>query len=216
MDSKLINDFLVRAAIPQVSDEDRLPCRKNVNGRENVIERSNLLWDAIYRAHRDVLTGRKNVVDYSKQKTSKKGEEVAGVNSVAQALYFKIKSATESEQLSSKKLIEFLVNEFKDDVPFGAIQKLVNMTLKYLFILQELGYLRTYGIPDIKEDDCDCPLDRIILNSIGHPETKWTCIDKDQYNKIQNEIKKPGLKYDFENYTKFQECPWGNMGEKGI
>ena len=47
--------FLIRTAIPRV-DPHNLP--KGLN-------ESNWIWDAVYRAHRDVLTGRSYVTEYS-------------------------------------------------------------------------------------------------------------------------------------------------------
>lgn len=42
---------------------------------------------------------------------------------------------------------------------FAAIQKLVNMTLKYLIILNECE--GTASVFDICEEKCDCPVDSI-------------------------------------------------------
>ena len=211
-------DFLVRAAIPNVTEKDRLP------RKEGIIENSNLLWDAIFRAHRDVLTGRRYVKAYSEKHEilshTKNGEAVYGPNLLAQALYFAIKE--EKEQLCSTSLVEKLTDSANEDSDslFGCIQKLVNMTLKYLFVLQEFGYLEKfhYDIPHIDEISCDCPIDSIILKSLDRADIKWTSLSSDDYEEVQglidkDEQTKTRLEYDFKNWSSFQECPWSTASE---
>ncbi len=66
--------------------------------------------------------------------------------------------------------------------PYGLAQKLVNMTFKYLYIFGE--YIKI----DIDFSKCDCPLDSVILN--GLTDKKWTNITSEEYQDIQDKIKK--------------------------
>lgn len=161
-EQELMIGFLVKAAIPKKY--------KNSNNE------SDRLKDAIWRAHRDVLTGRKNVTSYSNQ--------VAEFDKGILNDLYDMCSNTECS-LQSENLIEELSNTYKDNsVTYGAIQKLVNMTLKYLIILKEL---EGATVPDVERTACDCPLDSQILGSINkHRNVHWTKInDKETYNKIQ-------------------------------
>ena len=187
-------DFLLRMAIPAVAFPAELKKEGNKTDYSNKV-----VWECISRAHRDVLAGRKNVRDYSSNREN-------GLNKVAKELYFQI---TENKgRISSEKLIAHFVNE--KGYRIGTTQKLVNMTLKYMFLLQLFGKLEGYSI---KEDDCDCPLDSRILDSIGEGDRKWTNDfkknDNDDsykvYSNIQNKIKDKQaagskLLYDFEKW----------------
>ena len=108
---------------------------------------------------------------------SSTGVDLAGIKEKNPARYESMKSAT----------------------TFGAIQKLVNMTLKYLLILQSFGCLPEL----VKEENCDCPLDSGILKSLQE-EAKWTAVTKEEYTRIQGEIDErvSGLRlsYDFANW----------------
>ena len=160
----------------------------------------------------------KNASDYSEQhdllKETKNGKEYKP-NKVAQALYFIIKDANE---LKPRELIDKLrENEDFKNVSYGSLQKLVNMTLKYLFILQELKYLenKEYVIPHINEKDCDCPLDSIILGSINEHSVKWTSIEPEKYQEIEKRIERSEcaqtrLEYDFKKWPNYQTCPWSH------
>lgn len=96
----------------------------------------------------------------------------------------------EQGPLSSGLLIEKLQ---KNDgaIEFAAIQKLVNMTLKYLIILNECE--GTASVFDICEEKCDCPIDSIILERLnkinGNKHECWTKIEEPEYIKVQDEIR---------------------------
>lgn len=96
----------------------------------------------------------------------------------------------EQGSLSSGLLIEKLQ---KNDgaIEFAAIQKLVNMTLKYLIILNECE--GTASVFDICEEKCDCPIDSIILERLnkinGNKHECWTKIEEPEYIKVQDEIR---------------------------
>lgn len=189
--------FLIRVAIPEVKERRKLPA-KALN--------PNLIWDAIYRAHRDVLSGRQFVSDYSNERGYYRGKRGEGVNLLAEALYEMITGLESGELLSSAEAIDILAGQFPR-VKLGAIQKLVNMSLKYLVILQTFGMIEGY----VDEAKCDCPIDSIILKKLAknHPEfsgIKWTSIEERAvYDKIQQAIEhEPGIRtrlmYDFKNW----------------
>lgn len=141
------------------------------------------LWDAIRKAHRDVMTGARtgNIPIYS-EKNRDKNEKTL------EYLYQQIHK--EQGSLSSGLLIEKLQ---KNDgaIEFAAIQKLVNMTLKYLIILNECE--GTASVFDICEEKCDCPIDSIILERLnkinGNKHECWTKIEESEYIKVQDEIR---------------------------
>lgn len=197
--------FLIRAAIPEITEKKKLPEDlrwKKDKGKKEEIEKekeyksNKLIWECIYRAHRDVLSGRDNVRDYSKII-----DKDTGLNSFALELYGIITSPEREVPMSSDALINKLL-DFNGRI--GSVQKLVNMTLKYMFILQLYGILEGY---DIEETNCHCPLDSRILESLGMSDFKWTSDFKTKdcddgyakYKEIQKSFKeKSGLAYDFE------------------
>lgn len=141
------------------------------------------LWDAIRKAHRDVMTGARtgNISKYAEKNKDGKDETL-------EYLYQEILNA--KEPLSSSFLIQKLQ---KNDgtLEFSAIQKLVNMTLKYLIILNECE--GTASVFDICEEKCDCPIDSIILERLnkinGNKHECWTKIEEPKYIKVQDEIR---------------------------
>lgn len=86
------------------------------------------------------------------------------------------------------QFIEKIENEFPN-VEVGAVQKLVNMTLKYILIFNELGNMNY----PIDEKECHCPLDSIILGKLEIHHTPWTRMDKIEYLEVQKEIKKGSI-----------------------
>lgn len=192
MEREEMYPFLIRVAIPRV-DKHYLP---------KGLEDSNWIWDAVFRAHRDVLTGRGNVTEYStKVESFKAGRMNRKVNIVASYLYdLIIDKIKNGEMLSSKKLIsEMKDSEQSSPVPFGQLQKLVNMTLKYMVILQSFGKID----PVVDADACDCPIDSIIINKLGlGAEYRWTSLTESEYKELQERVDKEiqtdsRLKYDF-------------------
>ena len=190
MERKLMEQFMLKVTIPHYE--------KNDKGR---------LWDAIWRAHRDVMTGARTgkLKNYSRQ-TKDKGLENPAVN----ALY-DIVIQCKNEALTSEKLIANLKSQLEPDTEFGTIQKLVNMSLKYILLLNEFD--NEFHI-DIDEKGCDCPIDSIILAKLKTQNNKlhqpWTTMEKEAYDTIQEEIKKElhkkvptecsNLYFDFKNW----------------
>ena len=168
--------FLVECTVPKKAKDDRL-------------------YDCIWRAHRDVMLGRRSKYIFNKY--------VEKYQDVINALYNLI-SNTHSD-LCSKMLFDEL-SDF--DIEFGAMQKIVNMTLKYIVILNAYGQL---NIP-VKEEECDCPIDSIILGNkkVNRSDLKWTSsdFDKNKYNEVKEIISKDevgkvsGLRFDFVNWKK--------------
>ena len=176
MERKLMEQFMLKVTIPHYE--------KNDKGR---------LWDAIWRAHRDVMTGARTgkLKNYSRQ-TKDKGLENPAVN----ALY-DIVIQCKNEALTSEKLIANLKSQLESDTEFGAIQKLVNMSLKYILLLNEFD--NEFHI-DIDEKGCECPIDSIILSKLKTKNNKthqsWTMMKEKEYNDIQEEIKNELQKQD--------------------
>lgn len=199
-------DFLLRSLIPRIEEKTKLPDnlrwkrgKKKEKEDETEYASKKLVWECIHKAHRDVLTGRRNVEDYIKLSER-------GLNSEALELYGLITNKT--VRITSYDLIKGLMGDRKHRI--GPTQKLVNMTLKYMFIMQLYGVLNVYNI---NEEDCDCPLDSIVLGSLGREGCKWTkdfANNKTEngyevYTTIQREISeiqsgKSKLSYDFEKW----------------
>ena len=141
------------------------------------------LWGAIRKAHRDVMTGARtgHISKYAEKNKDGKDETL-------EYLYQEILNA--KEPLSSGVLIEKL-RKNDDEIEFAAIQKLVNMTLKYLIILNECE--GTASALTICEERCDCPIDSIILERLkkinGKRHKCWTKLEENEYIDVQNEIR---------------------------
>lgn len=189
MEKEKAFNFLVKTTIPIATPTKEYKNKLNLDGE-------NRLWDAVWRAHRDVLTGRAYLSNYTKKNY--------GVNEVVCKLYDLILKSEVS--LNSKMLIDELTNSF--DVEFGAIQKLVNMTLKYIIILN--AFDKKFHI-DVDESKCDCPIDSIILGKLGLGQKyKWTAMERGEYKDIQEDISKKleqtehkkceNIMYDFINW----------------
>lgn len=191
MYSKEIIGFLLRTTIPKARTRYK----------------DDLVWDCVWRAHRDVLPGRYHLKRYVALSNEKP------INPVAIALYDHLVDDS-SKPHSSSTLIEYLDTRFGDEVEYAALLKLVNMTLKYLYILQALkaddAALRKVLPIDLA--DCDCPLDSNIIKTLPKKgaAVPWTQIEGEaQYNAIQDEIRErcserfgttAGLVYDLMEY----------------
>ena len=166
MDKNLVVRFLAKEAI-----------KAQGNGKAN-----DRLWNAIRKAHRDVITGARTgnipyYVDINKD----------GKNASLKCLYRIISDST--GPLYSASLIDQLQND-DEKVEFSAVQKLVNMTLKYLIIINDCEDNQVKF--EICEDKCDCPIDSVILEKLkkvtSNKHTCWTAMHKDEYNQVQSEI----------------------------
>ena len=187
MDKKLIANFLLKSTIPEAK-KCKLP--------DNEVDANGFIRDCVYRAHRDVLTGRFWLKKYT-------GYKHDDCNKIVAQLYQNIcECINRNQALNTKILIDPLYKEYGYEVEFGALQKLVNMSLKYLIILSGFCVL----IITIYEKNCDCPIDSIILSHLGITDIKWTSMNKEQYNKIQDTIKEKvekdcgNITYDFKNW----------------
>lgn len=189
MDKKLIANFLLRSTIPEA---------KKCKLSDNKVDANGAIRDCVYRAHRDVLTGRFWLKNYTSHKKD-------GCNEIVAKLYKNICNCIKQNQaLSTQKLIEPLYKEYGNNVEFGALQKLVNMSLKYIIVLSGFCGLNV----TIDEKNCDCPIDSIILSRLEITDIKWTSMNKEEYVKIQDKIKEKvendcgNITYDFKNWQK--------------
>lgn len=190
MDKSIFEAFLLRTAIPKVTERKNIP--------DCIEGESDLLWDCIWRAHRDVLAGYRFVDEKFYRAFADRGGKKR-VNKIAEQLYTSIQEQRENEKsLSSMGLIEELYKDYryldqaKDPAKekatvFGAIQKLVNMTLKYMLILQSFG-VQDNSLSGIKLGGCDCPLDSTILGFLGESDVKWTQLKEGDYRTIEEGI----------------------------
>lgn len=165
MDKELMRNFLIKEVIPP---------------RNSTEHKKDRLWDAVRKANRDLMTAARtgNIEKYAEANKD-------GQYATVQSLYDIIRM--EKEPLCSADLIKKLRKKNKE-IEFGAVQKLVNMTLKYLIIINAFENEEF----NICEEKCDCPLDSAILkklkdlNKIEHE--CWTKIDDAEYDSIQTEI----------------------------
>lgn len=160
--------FLLRSAIPKSQNEYA----------------KDIVWDAVWRAHRDVLVARFNLKQYA---ALSKGR----INPIVIDLYDHLRVAKSSNEISSGSLIDHLSSKFAGKVEYAAILKLVNMTLKYIYILQffRVDDAVLCALPSIELSNCDCPLDSIILSCLPNcNKTKWTKLNEDGYREIQQAI----------------------------
>lgn len=141
------------------------------------------LWDAIWKAHRDTMTGARTG-KISKYCTA----NANGKHTTLDQLYQIIQDT--KTPLCSEALIQEIESKDKS-IEFPAIQKLVNMTLKYIIIL---NLFEDIGIEvEVDEESCDCPIDSIILDKL-HKYNKmhhscWTSMEKEEYDLVQDEIR---------------------------
>lgn len=93
----------------------------------------------------------------------------------------------------SRKLIENVANDIfggkriptsgnKYVEPFRLAQKFVNMTFKLLYVFKDYTGLA------IAFSKCDCPLDSIILKSIGWKGPSWSKMTMNEYKECQEKI----------------------------
>lgn len=166
MNEKWVIRFLVQETIKK---------QKRPKGEE-----SDRLWDAIWKAHRDTMTGARtgNISEYCTANAN-------GKHTTLDQLYQIIQNT--KTPLCSEDLIREIEDRDKS-IEFPAIQKLVNMTLKYIIIL---NLFENIGI-EVDEENCDCPIDSIILDKL-HDYNKmhhscWTSMKKEEYDRVQDEI----------------------------
>lgn len=173
--------FLVECAVPKT----------NKKGYEN-----GRLYDCIWRAHRDVMVGVRRKDTFKEYKKMH--------STIIDELYSLILNSNDA--VYSELLLTALS---KYDIEFGALQKLVNMTLKYIVILKAYNELENISVCI---ENCDCPIDSKILGckQVNCSHLKWTSsgFTKNDYDLVQQIIstdkfgKDGGLRFDFENWNK--------------
>lgn len=180
MDRALVEEFLLRETLKSKEKE----------------EKRDWLWDAIWKAHLDTVTGVRtgNLKMYSEVNCDQKDEKKKKENrKTLWSLYQIIKKA--KTPLNSKDLMKAIQPREPGEIEFAALQKLVNMTLKYIIIL---NLFEDIGI-EVNEENCDCPIDSIILEALDKCCKKvgmecvdhgnWTEMKEDTYQKVQAKIK---------------------------
>lgn len=182
--------FLMESILPGIK-------KALVNGDINSIV--NIVVD---KAHRDVMVGARYKINQSSIYYCN--------NNVYYRDILRTMILNCKRSLSGRNLIIRMVESNNFNINIGLIQKLVNMSIKYLYVMDSCDLL---DFPDyefqINTTDCDCPLDSIILGKL-HEETgvkynAWTKIsDYNDYIGIQNDIEKLGytfrLNYDLINW----------------
>lgn len=156
------------------------------------------IWRCVCRAHRDVLTGRRYVLSYS----SIIDEDE--INLLVKDLYNYIIECYLSNCLVNPRTIIKILKQKYHSATIGQIQKLVNMTFKYMIVLKHFQIVK---FVIIEEDICDCPLDSVILGKTkSFKDEHWTLLnDFGLYEDIQKEIEenkkyRNRLEFDFDNW----------------
>lgn len=163
----------------------------------------------VSRAHKDVMIG-------ARYKTTESSTCYCDYNRYYQDLVSSLILAEQS-QVSGRGIIEKICNKRKKAfaVNIGLIQKLVNMTVKYLYVINASG-LGDIEI-EIVKSDCDCPLDSKIIGQLsadtGNKYKGWIKLDNlDEYRSIQDDIQSVILKnakYAGESRLEYDFVNWG-------
>ena len=196
--------FLTKEVIKSISKEtwkNELWAKIKENRQDK--SKSTRMDDAIWKAHRDVMTGARtcNIPKYSAFSTGTKLKE-EGKSIIIDLTKICEDALNKNTPIGTDYLLKELTKDPRNgnNVEFGALQKLINMTLKYFIILRSFG---EKDVPKVDLQHCDCPLDRKILEKL-HDEFQnnelvcdidkkkplsWTKIEcKDKYKKIQGLI----------------------------
>ena len=200
LEQKLMIGFLVKVAIPLKYYDNK---------------KSNRIKDAIWRAHRDVLTGRRLGGSVFEDYVERTKGGFDNDNSPLKKLYDCITDCKSRNcSLTSKCLFEILAADFSQS-DYGALQKLVNMTLKYFILLKEF---ENADVPEVNYQACHCPLDSNIIKSVSktyqnYKGIRWT-LDLDQKNpNNKNECYYESIQNDISTLLKDETdtAPFGNL-----
>lgn len=177
--NKFVSEFLLESAIPKI------------RGAIDKNDSDAIVKAVILKADRDTMSGGRFNTEYSNNHENYRDMlfEIIALNRV---------------NLSSSVLISGMMDRVHKDVKIGLVQKLVNMTLKYFYVIDSFGYGDKLDLK-IKLEYIDCPLDSTILDRLsndcnGKNYTRWTQLNSmDEYDSIQNDILNKsvylGLKY---------------------
>lgn len=189
------NKKWTESELAKLSAEERRSYLKK--GIKKSGDKDDRLWDAIWKAHRDTVTGARtgNISKYC-------SKNAHGKKKTLKLLYEIIKEDTSA--LYTEKVFTALTAKMNDvtgekaekGVEFAAMQKLVNMTLKYIIIL---NLFEQKEIHKVCEEKCDCPIDSVILNELkrGRKDVgfspkeypSWTLVCQKEYDEIQEDIR---------------------------
>lgn len=186
---QLINEFLL---------ENIMPGFRKTFRNHNILQTIGLI---VGRVHKDVMIG-------ARYKTLDSSVRYCEHNQYYQDLVVKL-IVDNLQNLSGRKIIEQICDDRTNihHINIGLIQKLINMAIKYLYVIQVCEINVGFQISFI-ESYCDCPLDSKILDRLssdtGKKYTAWTkLVDVDEYKEIQDDIKNVkefALEYDFEHW----------------
>lgn len=225
--------FLIRSTIPEVAWPGDIPDDEDITKYFPAIEvpdskwnrlKSNLVWDAVWKAHWDVFRAGDWKTHALFRSLDRNGNEIETLNSVkyeewpqdridgvTKELFARIMKS--DQPLNSEELIFGLYETFPEPkypyhnvqegeaTRFGIIQLLVNLTLKYLLILKIFGCVGIEGV-EIDEAGCDCPLDQTTCEAMGGERDDWKRITPEGYRETQRALRKSlfldsGVAYDF-------------------
>lgn len=160
MDNKIVYKFCLESLLPGI-----------LNARE---DKEKMVDIVLRRANRDTMAGARF---WDKEYSNNQDFYIKKLKEIIKG----------GQQLSSIEIIKKL-DQAKKGAIVGSIQKLVNMTLKYLYVIQVYEF--DFGIDP---SGCDCPLDSIILDDLDKKtkkhHTKWTQIKTlEDYKSIQKDI----------------------------
>lgn len=154
---------------------------KAIMGRDVKLNDTKSVIDCcVNLAYRDMLSAGKYYLkfidNYDPKKVLEKFKEILE----------KEKYIFSSQLLQEVKLFfgenELIGNGNKYITRLGITQKLINMTFKYFYCFND--YLSELEIDYSK---CDCPIDSIILSSLGN-KSSWSKLSIEEYKNIQKQI----------------------------
>lgn len=191
--TKLVNEFWLESIFPGI--------RKAMkdNNSEAIIN------TIIVKADLDTMTGGRFNAVYSKHHTEYR-------KLLAEYLF-------KNDKLSSSHLIKCMLKSVHEGVTVGLVQKLVNMTLKYLYSIEIFGYGDKLDLK-VELENIDCPLDSTILNLLscdynGKHYTPWTKLESQyEYDDIQEDILKKALNLGLKSKLCYDLKYWGLPIEK--
>ena len=187
MDQELVNEFLLECVIPGF--------------RESLNDAHKLIGLVVATAHRDTMIG-------ARYRNTPESERYCDNSKYYRDTLIRLIEDS-TNNISGRKILSSLYGNYnKHNVNIGLIQKLVNMSVKYLFVIETCGLFNNKPfIIHVDIRDCDCPLDSKILKRLkfdtGKSYTAWTKMSEVmEYKEIQDGIEGRGynckLQYDLE------------------
>jgi hypothetical protein len=157
---------------------------KNIFGRD--IDFSNvdsIVLKCIDKAYMDMLSGGRFYVNHLEGFNKK--NIITNVKQILEKFNYKYSIEMLNETIclfGNKEKIGIKGNNNNYATRLGLSQKIINMTYKYLYCINEF-------IKELNIDYslCDCPIDSIVLKRLNI-NSCWTKLEMKEYSKIQEEI----------------------------